>query len=55
MAKIEQRYVWFVRELQEYAKTNASAFPAYWGILNYLAQTFCSITRVQILGILQEK
>ncbi len=50
---IEQRYAWFVRELRDFNDKYASAFPHYWGLVNYIVQNFTSITRVQILEILQ--
>ena len=50
---IEQRYAWFVRELRDFNEKYAEAFPHYWGLINYIVQNFCTITRVQIMEILQ--
>jgi hypothetical protein len=50
---IEQRYAWFVRELRDFNEKYANAFPHYWGLINYIVQNFCSITRVQMVEILQ--
>jgi hypothetical protein len=50
---IEQRYAWFVRELRDFNEKYAEAFPHYWGLINYIVQSFCTITRVQIMEVLQ--
>jgi hypothetical protein len=51
---IEQRYAWFVRELRDFNEKYAEAFPHYWGLINYIVQNFSTMTRVQILEILQK-
>lgn len=50
---IEQRYAWFMRELRDFNEKYADAFPHYWGLINYIVHSFCTITRVQIMEILQ--
>ena len=50
---VEQRYAWFVRELRDFNEKYIQAFPHYWGMLNYIVQSFCAATKIQINEILQ--
>jgi hypothetical protein len=47
--------VWFVREIRDFEEKYSKAFPHYWGLVNYLVRTFCSMTKVQVNDLLMRK
>ena len=55
ITRVEQRYLWFVKEVREFKKKHLDKYPHEWGMISYIVQTFCQITRISIIQLLDQQ